>query len=145
MIRDLSVYVWPGLLSPAECAQLAAAMPWTRGGGPRHEPEAAATIRALVAPKLRGAPPVVLLDELTLGRHPMPWHFDMPGRGAWKLAIYPDAVAQGGTTFDRSAAFTPATPQGTVVLFDLRLEHRSEGSNPKRVIGLRADNRETST
>ena len=143
VIRDLSVYVWPALLTPAECAQLAQAMPWHAGGGPNHAPEAAAVIRALVEPKLRGAPPVVLLDELTLSSHPLPWHFDAPTPGAaFKLAIYPDAVTQGGTTFDRAAAFTPHTPQGTVVLFDLRLEHRSEGSSRKRVIGLRAAHRE---
>lgn len=132
------VLVWPGALDEITRAELAATIPVEFVGGPHRAPRLAGEILRLVLPHLAELPRLVWLEDVTYTTSPLGWHRDVPSADH-KLAVYLDSLPNGGTIFDRARQLAPATPAGTVVLFDLGLEHRSaDPAAPKRVIGLRA-------
>lgn len=151
VVEGKHVYVWPSALTEAECAEVAARAPWTTAGPGREngyrvtDLPFAQWLAALCETRMPGAPPLEwVLDLVTLGKSdtPMHWHFDAvkpPSR--WKLCLYLDDLPESGTVFSRTERVQPRTPRGTIVLFDIRLEHCSAAlpaGATKRVVGLRA-------
>lgn len=138
----LEVYAWPGALSPDECAEVAASCSWVNLTQVVHAPDRTKALGERLAARMPGAPELEWSAWITLGARSLPWHIDPssydPG-ARWKLCLYLDP-GHGGTVFSRRDLVRPPGTQGTIVLFDLRLEHCSgeAGEGPRRVLGLRA-------
>jgi len=149
LVEGLDLWYWPARLSGSQCDELIQILPWDRGGTGgliiTDQELVLQTLRIGLLPE--DAPTLRWRDELTLcelegGRKDgvCRWHVDPPfGGSRYKLVGYIDEAP--GTMFGKTEQFTPPTPRGSVVLFDIRLEHRSldvpEGVR-KRTFGLRA-------
>lgn len=148
LVEGLKVHYWPSRLSKSRCEALASSLPWDRnaaGGTILTDHKLAMGIATGLLPE--DAPRVRWLDHVTLG-HLVGgerengialWHVDPPHGARWKMCAYLDDAP--GTIFGRTDQFAPPTPQGSVVLFDIRLEHRAapmERGVVKRTVGLRA-------
>lgn len=97
----------------------------------------------LCAARMVGAPALRWGSQLTLAAgQRIGWHVD-PALGAThKLCLYlDDAGPRAGLVF-RDARLNVEGAQGTIVLFDISLEHRADDggdrSLQRRVVGLRA-------
>jgi hypothetical protein len=83
----------------------------------------ASDLGAFVRPHMVGAPPfrwadaVVRTEQMT----PMGWHFDRDYAAPWRVLVYLSSL--GGTEFE-SSLIAGGNP-GDVVMFDIRLRHRS--------------------
>lgn len=142
----VGILLWPRAFSPEECASISRALPWPLNDGPHqaihHSHVLAQFLGSRFIERMPDAPELRWLNDVTLTRIDAPrargWHLDQPRGARWKLCMYLDNVIDGGTDFRE---ITPACPQGTIVLFDVALEHRSAAdgfAGWKRVVGLRA-------
>jgi hypothetical protein len=136
---DGKILAWPSALNPEECERIRDRFAWA-DHGVKHEPALAAELGALLHSRMHGAPALEWRPHLTVSCKPVPWHLDAPLGATHKLCLYLDPAGV-GTVF---RAALPPGAQGTIVLFDIGLEHKAgEYSGERHVLGLRALLRET--
>jgi len=132
------VLAWPSAFSPPECGLLVERLDWG-AHGVRAAPALAAEMGALAALRMPGGPALRWTGEITASVQSVPWHLDERRGATHKLCLYLDP-GDVGTVFRLSGeeVHVPA-PQGTIVLFDIALEHRTGDMPPnlRRVLGLR--------
>lgn len=146
----LSIFAWPAALSPTACQAIASTLPWPeqqRSSQSIVEDQGHVNVLVdgLLVHVMEGAPRLRWLPSITLTKaYKVPWHVDQRRGADWKLCLYLAAVVDGGTVFrsrDGRAQIRPPFEQGTIVLFDIRLEHRTDDYDDaamRRVLGLRA-------
>lgn len=145
-----SIWIWPSAFAPSECDVLALDPGW-----PAHPieqrildaPEAAERLGSIFSARMPGAPrgggDCGWLPHVTFSRaiDPICWHTDYPRGARYKAYAY--LTESPGTLFSRKERVLVPGHQGTIVLFDIALEHCGEEPRgphprtPKRLIGLR--------
>lgn len=149
-VDGLPIYAWPDALSPGACEGLVSILPWPRIDISQvivQDQKLADLIsQGLLVHAMEGLPMTLSwLSSITLTRdYKIDWHRDRPKGAEWKCCVYLDDVEDGGTVFrarDHRTVLRPPSSQGTIVLFDVMLEHRTDDydmSKMRRVLGLRA-------
>ncbi len=134
---DGRIRIWPRAFTPAECDALVARFEWGKHGVV-HNPELAIELGAMCAARMDF--PVRWVPHVTFSCEFVPWHTDRSIEGeTHKACLYLDADGI-GTEFAVSgeSVYVPVR-QGTLVLFDIALEHRTgPGEGRRHVLGLRA-------
>lgn len=142
----LDIVSWPAAFSSDECEEISTRMPWPKKRvvhGILTNAQAAAWLGGQCSEKMVGGPTLRWLDILTLtDRFALGLHVDKPMGATMRACVYLDEVPNGGTVFVRDGeTVTPASPRGTIVLFDIRLPHRPDAYDRdlrRRVVCLRA-------
>lgn len=134
MLLGSRVFVWPKAFTPAECAGLAARFTWDKHGV-RDLPPLAHELGLMIGSRMHGCFPLQWGNEVTFSIQRVPWHLDSPMGATHKLCLYLDPGP--GTEFRDGTA---VGGQGSIALFDMKLEHRTEpgAEGVRRVLGLRA-------
>jgi len=135
------VLVWPEAFSEEECAMIAGQFDDAQFSGPAlvRDPSRAYELGLLCGARMPGAPALQWLDWITLPRFGrcVGWHLDEPKNATHKLCLYLDPGP--GTEFRADEDTVVAGGGlGSIVLFDVRLEHRTAEGEARRVLGLRA-------
>ncbi len=146
MIDPDLLRVWPSVVPPELCDELAAHSSWPKGSHIQQivaDKAAADYFAAELTPfvpddqqhRTKRFTPYVTYTRST---RPVSWHYDEPKGSSHKLYVYLNDSA--GTIFDRKALVRVNGTKGTMVLFDVDLEHcgaEQEPGPPKLVLGLR--------
>ena len=148
LVDGHEILCWPRSLSPSDCQRIGAMAPWPALESSQSIVEdrvRAQEIGFALWPFMPGMTPLRWLPSITMTRaYKVPWHQDQKKGAGWKLCLYLDEVDRGGTVFrsqDKSTIVRPPFGQGTIVLFDIQIEHRTDDYDTKkarRVLGLRA-------
>ncbi len=136
---DGKILAWPDAFSAEECELVAGRFEWRKHGVVRSA-SIAGEIGLLARERMPGAPELAWTEEITISILNTPWHLDEPRGATHKLCLYLDPGGVGTVFRTEHHFFCPPGTQGTLVLFDIRLEHRT-GDAPRarrRVLGLRA-------
>ena len=150
IVEEKPVYVWRGAFSPLDCGDLASDPDWPRESYARQcvvqNSRVAARLGARFFERMPGAEKIPglggdgWLPHVTYSRRrtPIDWHVDRSEGALYKVFAYLNEAP--GTIFGKlELRFVPAS-LGTIVAFDIRLEHCGEGQDVRRekvTLGLR--------
>lgn len=143
----LPIWVWPNAFSPDECRRLVEDAPWP--AQPQDIvalPERANRYGELFLSRMTGRADLPRIAgwtphiTLTRASYSIPWHRDIPRGAAFKAYAYLNDAP--GTIFSKRDNRLVHGDAGTLVLFDIRIEHRGapydRGKDFKKlVLGLR--------
>ena len=140
------LWVWPEVVPHEVCDELAAHPSWPKGNHVQKivaDKKAADFFASKLAPFIPDSASHLtkrFTPYVTYTRNvrPVSWHYDEDKGSSHKLYAYLNNSA--GTVFDRKAQIHVPGKKGTLVLFDVELEHRGAeqvSDEPKIVLGLR--------
>lgn len=145
LVDNMPVWVWRGALTAEECRDLREDPKWPNVSQQIYQqPERARELGALFLSRMVDAPNLPPIEgwtpHVTYTRSyvPINWHRDAPRGSSFKAYVYLNDAP--GTIFSRIAQREVAGEEGTLVFFDIRIEHRGADTVKyvrKQVLGLR--------